>query len=247
MKNILITSLIASTIAGQAFIPTPQVSEDRNVDLLTITRPALSAMQDEVEKELVRQAEEEERLRLEEEKARLEAERLEAERLEEVRKSSVTFNPNNLLEVSGIHAYELENVLLNTSEGHNMVDYAKYFVEAEQIYGVNALFLCAIAAQESGWARYAAGNGTNLTGYAVYNSTSEGKTFEGGIRENILETGRLLKEHYLTEGGAHYNGIDIRSVNIRYCLDKNYNVDYNWSESISSIASMLNDIYHSIR
>ena len=37
---------------------------------------------------------------------------------------------------------------------YDLVPYAGYFIEAEQKHGVNAAFLAAIAAQESGWGRY---------------------------------------------------------------------------------------------
>lgn len=179
----------------------------------------------------------------EEERARIAAE--EEKRIkEEKRIASVGFNPNNLLVTSNITAKELRNVLNNVTKGSGLAPYAEYFVECEEEYGVNALVLCALAALESGWGRHKGGNGTNITGYAVYSSKHNGKTFNGGIRDNLMSTARLLKEHYLTKGGKSYNGLSLRAVNTRYCLNESGTAtDYNWSKSIESIASKLSNKY----
>lgn len=200
-----------------------------------------------VEEERLAQIEAERQRKIQEEKARLEEEkRLEEQRLEEHRRASVGFDPYNLLSPSNIAVHELETVLYNVTNGHGLAPYASYFVECEQYYGINAIFMASLAAQESGWGRYAAGNGTNLTGHGVYNSTYEGTVF-GGIRENLLSTAELLLNNYLTPGGPNYYGSSIWQVNTDYCLTEDSSTtDTRWAEKITSIAYKLSNTYHQL-
>lgn len=191
-----------------------------------------------------------------EEKARQEEEqrKLEEQRIELARKDNVQFNTMDVTQKSGLTASELESILYNVTNGSGLAPYASYFIEAEEMYSINALFLCGLAAEESGWGRYAGGNGTNITGYAVYTSSHSGKTFEGGIRDNILSTAELLATHYTSPNGKYktvwdgYNdGKSIYEVNQRYCfMQDQKTVDNNWARKISSIAKNLEKTYHSV-
>lgn len=264
MKKELIAGIIASTLIGGQVVyadTKPSVMlEGVNTKAKTTSLTAFRTFKD-ITEEVVKEHEaklEAERLRLEaEEKARQEEEARKAEelRLELERQASVGFNDMDVTRLSNMKAYELEKVLYNVTNGSGLAPYAYYFIEAEKMYGINAFFICAIAAQESGWGRYAAGDGTNLTGYAVYNSYSDGKTFEGGIRQNILETARLIAEKYVDPNGPYhtewdgYNyGKSIYEINVRYCLYQDMKTtDFGWSANIGKIANMLADTYHSIR
>ena len=117
---------------------------------------------------------------------------------------------------------------------------AESFIEAEEIYGVNAYFLAAICAQESSWGKSErAINNNNLTGYAVYNSNAKGATFDSW-HDSILSTAKLIKYEYLTEGGHSFNGYGSRDINERYCFyEDGKTVDYNWSANIDWIAYNL--------
>lgn len=145
-----------------------------------------------------------------------------------------SFNHLNALEKSGATATHMRRALKNTGLYYD----AEYFVEAEELYGINAYFIAGIAAFESSWGTSnRAINQNNLTGYAVYSSASRGKDFGGGRRENILETARLLKEDYLTEGGSSFNGYRVEDVNTKYCFDESGTyADYSWCTNIISIA-----------
>lgn len=170
---------------------------------------------------------------------------LERAKTELLRMEVVNVNFDNLTELSYINEKELKDVLKIVKGGEGLASYASYFVEAERKYKVNAIFLTALAAQESGWGKYPAGNGTNITGYAVYNSYSEGTTFKDGVRENILETARLLSEDYLSKDGINFNGTSIEAVNKKYCLKQDMKtIDYNWSKKIRSIGNDIKDTYH---
>lgn len=164
--------------------------------------------------------------------------------------ANVKFNPYDITQVSNITAEELKVVLNNTTSGSGLFPYASYFVEAEKEHGINALFLCALAAQESGWGRYKAGNGTNITGYAVYTSNHTGTTFSS-VRKNVLDTAELISKHYTSQNGkyrtvldGYNNGKSIYEVNQKYCfLQDRVTVDNSWAQKISKIAFDLEKIY----
>lgn len=147
------------------------------------------------------------------------------------KKDEITFNANNLLEISGVSVDDMYKAL----EGTALYDLAPIYVEAENLYGVNALFIVALTALESGWGTSdRAINDNNLTGFGVYTDDSVGINATSK-RENILMTTSWLKEAYLTEGVEHHNGFSIYSINIKYCLTEDGEVDTHWSESITSI------------
>lgn len=174
-------------------------------------------------------------------------------KLEIARRESVTFDAYDVTHKSYVTEQELKEVLLNVNGGDGLAPYASYFVEAEKLYGINAFFITAIAAQESGWGKKAAGNGTNLTGYAVYTRHHTGKTFEGGVRENILATAKLIAEDYANPEGRYYTkwdgytGKSIFEINQKYCLLQDQKtVDNRWSQALNKIGNNLNNTYHNI-
>lgn len=172
-------------------------------------------------------------------------------KLELARRESVTFDPYDVTQLSYVTEQELRQVLSLVNGGDGLMPYSSYFVEAEKTYGINAFFITAIAAQESGWGQKAAGNGTNLTGYAVYTRHHSGKTFKGGVRENILATTKLIAEEYVNPKGRYYtkwnnySGKSIFEINQKYCLLQDQKtVDNRWSKALNKIGANLNKTYH---
>lgn len=161
------------------------------------------------------------------------------------RKNNVHFNPENLLSISNITVDEL-NSIFNIKGKPAMLELSQAFVDAEREYGVNAIFLVGLVAQESWWAEIPAGDGDNVTGMGVFNPHYKGHTYGGSRYRNIMATAEQIKNNYLTPGGAYYHGVATTDVNVKYCL-KAYSseTDYDWSSNINSIASDLNNIYHS--
>lgn len=161
------------------------------------------------------------------------------------KKNNISFNPYDLTQVSGITGNEMYNVLLGFSGG-SLAQFAWVFVDCENTYDINAFFLAALVAQESGWGKSSrAVNQNNLTGYAVYNSYATGSTFNTK-EDSIYATARLLRENYLNSNGKYYSGVSIWNVNTRYCLTEDgSSADYHWSNNISSIANSFKDYYHS--
>lgn len=149
---------------------------------------------------------------------------------ENQRKANVGFNPSDLLQASGITGDEMYSLLKD--RGVNDVAYA--LVEAEQIYGVNAILLAGLVCLESGWGESARSTGStnNMTGMGVPNNYSRGYVYSSRA-ESVLDTARQLKKNYLTEGGVYYNGTSIWSVNKKYCASKD------WADKIVNISSTL--------
>ena len=148
-----------------------------------------------------------------------------------------TYNTNNLTEKSNITRDRLEAKL----EGTPLYDVAEDFILAEERYGVNAVFLCALSIQESGWGKSKlARNKNNLFGYGAYNSSpySSAKGFPNkSVCIDIVS--KKLVENYLTEGGKYYNGKSLNAVNTRYSLDDNGKPNKKWSSNIRLLMKQL--------
>lgn len=149
------------------------------------------------------------------------------------------FNPDNLLEKSNLSVQDMYEALKNTS----LYDLAPVYIEAENTYGINAIFLAGLCANESDWGRSnRAIQDNNLTGFGVFNSNSIGIN-ANSKRDNILMTAKCLKEKYLSPSGRYFSGYSISNVNSKYCLNSEGFPDYSWSETITSICfDILNKI-----
>ena len=101
---------------------------------------------------------------------------------------------------------------------------AEEFVAAEENYGVNALFLCAVSALESGWGRYCFRK-NNIFGWS-------GKDFETKA-ECIDFVASKIAEHYLSEEGKYYNGKTVSGVNVCY-----NGTDF-WKNKVAGIMAMI--------
>lgn len=182
------------------------------------------------DKEIKQKEEEERRL------AQIELEKAEAKRVE-----NVNYTRYDVTETSGVTKEELEEVLMNTTSASTMAHLAGAFVEAEEIYGVNAFFMAGVVALESGFATSRrAVEDNNLTGYEVYSEDSEGRLFPSQT-ESILHTARHLKKNYLTKDAPYYNGLSVDAIQIMYCPDEGKNKQ--WEKKVDKIASKFLSTY----
>lgn len=168
----------------------------------------------------------------------------EIERIEKSneRKNNVQFDSSNVLIKSHITKQELNEVFDKIGQPQMKV-ITDACVDAEKEYGVNALFLAAIVAQESGWTRKPAGDGTNLTGYAVYTNTSKGTVFHS-YYGNVMATAKLLKTKYLTPGSKIFNGYSTEAVNTEYCKEQDQKTTkWSWHIAINHIGNDLENTY----
>lgn len=135
---------------------------------------------------------------------------------EEIKKEEQTryFNPNDVSALSHITVADAKHML----EGTALYEDAKAYVNAEEKYHVNAVFLMGIAAHESAWGTSRrAREDNNLTGYGVTSDHAKGinkSTKEAGL----LATAETLHEKYLTPGGSYYVGTSAAAVNKHYCV-----------------------------
>lgn len=146
---------------------------------------------------------------------------------------SPKFNPDDLTYKSNLTYDELYSIL----KGSNLEDLTDAFIDAEKTYGVNALGLAGLVAVESGWnSSDRSDYQNNLTGYAVYSDSSEGRYFESKY-DCVMHTAKLLKDDYLNPKGQWHRGYSIDSINT------NYSSDDDWSSKITNIASKFNKEY----
>lgn len=174
-------------------------------------------------------AEREEQQRREEEERR----RLEEERLRQLQQP--TYNPYDLRAKSNLSKEQMHQMLSGTAL-ETLVD-AYYWYE--QVYNVNAIFMMALNAHESAWGRSTlAICNNNLGGYRASDGSFK---YFNSWGDFLDENFRLISEEYLDPNGLFYNGVDIYSVNIRYCTEPN---DHSWSEGINQISyELLNKLY----
>lgn len=160
------------------------------------------------------------------ERVKQEAERIkqEAERIANLPK----FNPYNLTEKSNIDK-DKAKVLL---EGSALQTAAGAYVYAEEVYGVNAIFLMALTSHESGHGRSALAIERNNIG-GVKDSNGNWKYYSDW-GECIMHIARFISNSYLNEDGIYYNGKSIWAVNINYCLDSSP-----WADMINNLAMEL--------
>lgn len=168
---------------------------------------------------------------LELEQERLRQEELERKRLAEIEANRVvTYNPYNLLEPSNITREEAYIML----EGTALQTLSNAYVYMEELYGVNAIYLMSLSAEESGWGRsQLAITHNNIGGI----KSSNGWMYFSDWGECLDYKARLLKNQYLSENGGYFNGYSIWNVNIKYCEQDT------WADNINSIAyGLLNKI-----
>lgn len=119
----------------------------------------------------------------------------------------------------GVTEEELESVLK-----HELKGMAKYYLAAEEKYGVNAVFLASVSALESGWGRYCFRE-NNIFGY--------GRNTFDSYAECIDFVASKISKNYLSEDGRYYSGTTIDAVN------QYYNGREVWAETVKSIFNRM--------
>ena len=141
------------------------------------------------------------------------------------KRNYVYYNPYNITEKSRI----TETAMYKLTAGTKLESVVDVLIEGEDKYNINAVAVLAIICLESSYGTSdRAINNNNLTGYAVYSDSSEGKHFESWT-QCIEETYKLLAKDYLSENGRCYCGKSIWNVNVHYSEPTD------WSEQINDI------------
>lgn len=145
--------------------------------------------------------------------------------------TNLSFDENDLTKPSN----STHNKLKKALKGTGLSGLEDAYLDAEKEYGLNAIFLVALTAEESFWGNsYRAKYQNNLSGYCVYSDSSEGTNFDTKT-ESILQTAKLIKEDYLSNNGKYFKGKTIYEVNENYCPVNGYN----WSNNIIEIANEI--------
>lgn len=118
---------------------------------------------------------------------------------------------------SNVTLEEMEKML----EGTGLAGLGKAFIEAEQKYGVNAIYLMGLAAEESGYGTSAfARLRNNLMGWCAYDSDPNKAMYFETKEACILHVASKLKANYLTEGAAYFEGYTVKAIDVHYASDK---------------------------
>lgn len=134
------------------------------------------------------------------------------------------YNSNNLTELSNLTQEQIHTML----EGTRLQCLSAYYYEYEKIYKVNALFIMSLTSLESGYGTSKlARTHNNLAGYRG----SKGWTYFDSWHDCLNEVYRLISQEYLSPNGKFYSGLDIKSINSKYCGNT-----YQWSTDINAIA-----------
>jgi hypothetical protein len=107
---------------------------------------------------------------------------------------------------------------------YDMVPLAPYFIDAQEKYGIDAVFLAAVAAEESGWGQYQFRR-NNIFGFERCDFDS--------LPGCIDYAADWIKTQYLTPDGLYYNGESVTAINIRY------NGRATWEENVKSIMAQI--------
>lgn len=131
---------------------------------------------------------------------------------------NLTLSVNSDLRVaSNVTPEEIDLML----EGTKLNGLGSAFVEAEQKYGVNALYMMGLACLESGFGNSAfAQKRNNLYGWNAVDSNPNNASSFSSKKEATLYVASKLQSNYLTEGGVYYEGYSPRAVDVHYCTDK---------------------------
>ncbi len=108
----------------------------------------------------------------------------------------------DLSKPSGITPEELAPMLRGGTIGLE-----EAFIEAEEKYGVNAIFLVSIAALESAW---------GTINFRENNMFGYGSSGYDTKEENIMVVAEGLGNNYLSSEGVYYSGVTASDVNVRY-------------------------------
>ena len=142
-----------------------------------------------------------------------------------------------LNEPSGLSLEQFRKIFANEKRDTKKIftNNAQYFYYAEKQYGINGVFLAAVAIHESGWGGSAiATDKNNLFGYGAYDRSPYESSYQfSDYSEGIDMLARVFVKYYLNPAGTkiydgnkatgtYYNGPTLEGVNVKYATDKNW-------------------------
>lgn len=133
---------------------------------------------------------------------------------------------------SKITGSTIDNYIKSVVPDSPLIGYGQAFVDAQNKYGVNALYLAAHSLVESNWGRSRlAKEKHNLFGYGAYDSSPfESAYYFSSFYESIDYVAWYVRNSYLNSDGKWYGGSpNLKGMNVRYATD------LDWAEKISGL------------
>lgn len=151
------------------------------------------------------------------------------------RESVINFDPDDIATSSNLTTEKITKILAGT----NLVGAANAYYWAEKTYGVNALFLIAVTAEESHWGNSEIAHSlNNINGSRARDSSGNYHYIHySDFGECIDSFAKLVKEEYITPGGAYYTGANIYDINRVYCPAPGNK----WASNVIKIARQLQE------
>ncbi|GHH97453.1 glucosaminidase domain-containing protein [Neobacillus kokaensis] len=156
--------------------------------------------------------------------------------------SDITTRPYldlDLRKPANITAQDIVDYFNRVKPSSPLKEYAQSFINVQNKYGVNALYLVAHAIWETGWGgsnliKYK----NNLYGYGAYDVCPFTCGYYFPTIENSIEAvAYMVRTNYLTPGGPYYYseyGSTLRGMNVRYATDQN------WKNGIANLMESMN-------
>ena len=132
---------------------------------------------------------------------------------------------------STVTAFELEQALTGTG----LVGLGRAFVQAELAYGINAMFLTALAIHESQWGKSKlALEKNNLFGFGAYDADPYrfAKSFVSKP-ECIMQVAQFIREQYIDGQLSH--GRSLADINRKYASDPD------WSQKVFGLMLQIDE------
>ncbi len=141
----------------------------------------------------------------------------------------------NLMASSSLTASQINAFIASNAAADSVLqNTGKYFIEAEQQFGVNAQYLLAHAIIESAWGTSNfAQNRDNLFGYEAYTTNPNAAATFRSIEYDINFQAWFVRNAYLNSSGSFFNGANLDGMNVDYATDPY------WSNSIARIMSEI--------
>lgn len=137
--------------------------------------------------------------------------------------SVLTFDPSNITQLSGVTAETLELAI----SGTGLEGLGQAYIDGENAYHINAIFLLSVTALESGWGESPlAVKKNNVSGFRAYDSNPyDSATTFVTKSDSILRTSEVLSKEYVDFG--------LQSIDE---IGNKYASDTEWASKVHSVA-----------
>ncbi len=149
--------------------------------------------------------------------------------------TATSYEDLNLTVASKITVQEIDSFIAKYHSDSPLVGHGQDFINAQNQYGVNALYLAAHAILESGYGKSEiAYRKHNLFGLRAYDKDPfKYAKYLPTYGDSIAYNANYVRERYLEEDGMHYNGPTLAGMNVKYASDKG------WANKIAGIMGRI--------